>query len=199
MHGHRNVRLYPMVRLGLMVTLALALVAACVSKDPGAPVPLTCESYCAEIAKTCDGDKAQYRDKTECLKACGMLDLGNATDGETNSIGCRLRHAQTAKTREDCAVAGPFGGGICGPRCSSFCRIVSTNCGTQTQPPFGGSEANCNEECPKFTFDPSELESITHAFEGGNTLSCREFHLILALNDPANHCPHADVVSSTCQ
>ena len=174
-------------------------VPACISEDPGPPAE-PCELYCTEIARTCGGDKAQYRGKDECLKVCSLLELGNPSDGDVNSVNCRIRRARSAATLEDCVAAGPFGGGVCGARCSSFCTIVEKTCLAIASPPFGGSAANCAEVCPSFKLDPTEGEGPNQtAFPGKDTLNCREHHLILAIGQQVPHCSHADVVSSQCK
>lgn len=176
--------------------------AACVSEDPGsAPAP-SCDRYCGIVAKQCDGPKAQYRDTSECLKVCSLLELGNANDGDTSSIGCRIRRAETATTLDDCTAAGPFGGGVCGSRCASFCRVVGKACLGLEAPIYGGSEGTCNEQCSGLRFDPTEGEGPLIEFNGNDSLNCRSHHLVLALGsdgDAALHCPHAGVDSATCR
>jgi len=184
---------------GALAVTFLVVTTACVKDDPGPSAPVSCEGYCTEIQKTCGGDSEQYRSTTECVAACKLLDLGTEADGDVNTVGCRLRRAKVAKSKEDCAAAGPFGGGVCGSRCSSFCKMLGQNCATQGTPiPFGGSEANCNEGCGSLRFDASEGESTKQEFNGGDTLNCRQFHLILSLSDQAGHCGHAAVPSATC-
>ncbi|HVH47176.1 MAG TPA: hypothetical protein VM925_32785 [Labilithrix sp.] len=177
--------------------------SACVSEDPGSGPPApTCERYCSLVAQKCGGPNQQYRDTAECLSACSLLELGSATDGDTNSIGCRMRKAESAATQSASVDAGPFGGGVCGSRCASYCRIVGKSCLELETPIFGGSEGTCNEQCPTFRFDPNEGEGPLQEFAGNNSLNCRSHHLILSLKSPAdakNHCPHAGVDSATCR
>lgn len=186
------------------VLSSVTLPVACVSEDPGATAtPLTCDSYCTEILKSCGGDNRQYRSRDECLTTCKLLDLGTERDGDVNSISCRLRKATSAKTLSDCVAAGPFGGGVCGQRCDAFCQMIGANCLTVSSPPFQGSQATCNEICPTFKFDPTEGEGPNQsAFSGKDTINCRSHHLILSLAGPADretHCPHADAVSAQCK
>jgi hypothetical protein len=179
--------------------LASIVVGACVSDDPG--VKVDCNAYCTVIAKACGGDNIQYRDTAECMKVCSLLPIGSATDGDTNSIACRLNKAQSAKTLSDCIAAGPFGGGVCGTRCAAYCTIAGKSCFSLPNPIFSGSEGTCNEACPSFHFDPNEGEGPKQDFWGENTLNCRSFHLILSTKSPDDaktHCPHADIVSSVC-
>lgn len=183
-----------------VVVSSVTLPIACVSEDPGPSLPLSCSSYCTEIAKSCGGANVQYRNNEECMKTCALLDLGTEKDGDVNTIGCRLRKATSAKGLADCVAAGPFGGGVCGPRCAAFCTILGKNCLSTTTPPFEGSEGTCNERCPSFKFDQTEGEGPNQvAFPGKDTFNCRSHHLILALSDRTTHCPHTDVVSTQCR
>lgn len=190
-------RMFPIL-FGVAGFVTLVSQTACVSDDPGPPpAKPSCGAYCTLVAKNCGGDKQQYRSTTECEKACATMDLGNADDGDVNSVGCRMRQAESATTLDQCIAAGPFGGGVCGSRCASFCRMLGRNCTTQPTPPFN-SEASCNEGCPGFRFDTTEGEGPLQQFNGRNTLNCRSHHLVLSLDDPNTHCAHAGVVSATC-
>ena len=175
----------------------IALVAACVSdEDPQASVPPSCDSYCTEVMQRCGGANLQYRDESECRRACQHMDPGTLADANVSSIGCRLSQLRSG----NCLAAGPFGGGVCGARCATFCRMIGAACVGIASPPFGGSEGTCNEACPSFALDPAEGEGPNQAaFPGKNSINCREHHLILALKDPVPHCGHADIVSVMCR
>lgn len=191
--------LQAILAFGALVS-SVVLPVACVDADPEPVLSLSCSSYCTEIAKSCGGANVQYRNREECIKVCGLLDLGTEKDGDVNTIGCRLRKAKSAKTLGDCVAAGPFGGGVCGTRCAAFCTMIGKRCLDTASPPFEGSEATCNEQCPNFKFDEEEGEGPNQkAFTGKDTINCRSHHLILALSDPERHCPHADVVSTQCE
>lgn len=174
---------------------------ACVSDAPTPNVP-TCDEYCKVVDANCAQEKQQYRDEAECLKTCSLLEAGRADDTNANTVGCRINQAKAATTLAQCVAAGPFGGGVCGSRCTAFCSIVGKNCLSLENPIYGGSEGTCNEECPSFRFDPNEGEGPLQEFLGNNSLNCRSYHLILSLKSPAdaqNHCPHAGVESATCR
>jgi hypothetical protein len=176
---------------------ALLAVASCVSEDPGSAIP-SCNDYCTEIMRTCGGEKLQYKDIEQCAKTCAFMEPGTLEDNG-NSIGCRLRKVRAATTLADCVAAGPYGGGVCGTRCGMFCKIIKGNCFGTSTPPYGGSEATCNETCNTYKLDPTEGEGpLQAAFPGKNSLNCRSHHLILSLADPEGHCPHADESSIFC-
>jgi hypothetical protein len=178
-----------------LVVASLLAAASCVSEDQ--PVAtLSCETYCGLVQQKCATPNEQYRSTEECLSACRLLPLGFENDGDRNTIGCRKRIAETATTLEQCVKAGPYGGGTCGNRCTSFCTIVAKNC-TGANAPYR-TEQDCIEACATFTFDPMEGEGPNQEFAGKNTLNCRSHHLILALGDPAGHCPHAGEISVVC-
>lgn len=184
------------VKSVLLVVGALAVAAAsCVSENK--PVSdLNCENYCGLVVQKCTEANIQYRSIDECLSACRLLDLGFENDANRNTVSCRMRFARTATTLDDCIKAGPYGGGVCGERCQSFCEIVSKNC-TGDKAPYR-TASDCNEACNGFAFDPTEGEGPRQQFQGKNTLNCRSHHLILALSDPQGHCPHAGPVSVVC-
>lgn len=168
-----------------------------ISADAGGDL---CATYCSEIAKSCSGANAQYRDTTECLSACALLEPGTEQDGALDTVGCRLRKARAATDLAACVVAGPFGGGVCGDRCDAFCTIVDKNCSKTTAPPYD-SRASCIETCDaQFKLDTTAGEGPVHDLSGHNTLNCREYHAMLSLgaNAAAAHCPHTGVVSTVC-
>lgn len=193
------------VRFVVLASVALGVATvACVSEDPGARVsPATCEAYCGEIRAKCTGDNLQYRSNEECMKLCSLLgDLGTTGDGDVGTVGCRLRIAQSITGTPDkrtCVEAGPFGGGRCGLRCASFCKVMAQNCSGTPNPPYD-SEATCNEQCERFTVVPNAGEGPPErsAVEEKNDFHCRGHHLILSLGDPNTHCPHTAISSATC-
>jgi hypothetical protein len=184
-----------------LLALFLLAAAACVS-DPPAPTVDPCTSYCSEITAACTGDKRQYRDEAECHTACALLPPGAEGDKDVNTVGCRLRAARVKPaTKEQCTVAGAYGGGVCGTRCDAFCTIVQKNCGTQASPPYA-SGADCLEACAKFPFDPAVGEGPDQPFSGADNINCRGLHAILSLGSTANqqgHCPHTAIVSPVCK
>jgi hypothetical protein len=134
------------------------------------------------------------------MKVCTNLELGTRNDGDVNSVGCRLRQMRAAATLDSCIAAGPFGGDVCGTRCSNFCRFVGKSCLAIAAPPYGGSEGTCIEACPSFRRDAALGDNTeVPAFPGADTFNCRSHHLILALSEPEPHCSHADAVSPLCK
>jgi hypothetical protein len=191
--------------LGALVAVTALIVSASVSftacvGDSPPPAGDMCERYCSTVAGACTGPNRQYRNDAECRAACAHLPEGTESDGALNTVGCRLRQARAAATTDQCNAAGPFGGGVCGSRCESFCTITARACGEELGPlqPYR-SEATCLEQCSLFTFDPDEGEGPDQPFSGNDTVNCRSHHLILALQDAEGHCPHTAPASSVCR
>jgi hypothetical protein len=180
------------------------------STDDGGAQP-SCDEYCKSMMTSCtgtlgdDAGTAQYASTEGCLNLCGAIGGGSPGDTTGDSIYCRLSHAAAAKTdpRTQCAKAGSTGGGACNDdsdagdhgRCAAFCNRAVALC-TQANGvdpiPFADFDG-CMSSCGKnFAFDPTQPELT----EMGNTLNCRQYHLVLAYEStdggsPAvYHCPH---------
>lgn len=179
--------------------LAVIVPIACISADPGLPV--TCDEYCSVVQNKCTGVNAQYRNGDECKKVCGLFELGSFNDGDTGTIGCRLRKAREANDKPSCAAAGPYGGDVCGDRCEAYCTIADRECISDPAVnaalhPFE-SKGDCSEACPNFRVEPAE-DGPPNTKDGADTFNCRARHLIIAIDDPSPHCEHAGRVSRVC-
>ena len=122
----------------------IALVAACVSdEDPQASVPPSCDSYCTEVMQRCGGANLQYRDESECRRACQHMDPGTLADANVSSIGCRLSQLRSG----NCLAAGPFGGseGTCNEACPSFALDPGEGEGPNQAAFPGKNSINCRE------------------------------------------------------
>lgn len=178
--------------------------------DDAGPQP-SCDDYCKSIMTSCTGTLgddagiAQYGSTEGCLNLCGAIGGGTLGDQTGDSVGCRLSHAAAAKTdpRTQCAKAGSTGGGTCDDesdagdrgRCAAFCNRTVSLCtqanGVDPIPyaDFDGCMASCGKS---YAFDPNQPELTAM----GNTLNCRQYHLVLAYEstDGASpavyHCPH---------
>jgi hypothetical protein len=88
--------------------------------DTGRQIQLTVADYCLVMTQSCAG---QYPSPASCTAAATRMVLGTVTDTNVDTLGCRLRAAVGGQ----CAVASASGGGVCGSRCESFCRLASND------------------------------------------------------------------------
>ncbi|MFO0615977.1 MAG: hypothetical protein U0414_25505 [Polyangiaceae bacterium] len=164
-------------------------------------VTLDCNSYCGEVMKNCTGANAQYTDMPSCLAMCATFPVGTLADTSGNTLGCRLYHGgapAAGMPNVHCAHAGPLGAdkgtGTCGDPCDSFCTEAHALCATQWP-----DVAACKTECMKFTDNVSYNTAAT----AGDTLACREYHLMAASTSPVPHCDHtlpaSDPKSTQCK
>jgi hypothetical protein len=170
---------------------------------PPGPEP-SCARYCSLIAENCEGEHAQYASEEQCLATCAHLPVGERGDRATNSLACRQYYAGTpAQTTAAsyCLAAGPFGGSVCGDRCTAFCQIALGAC-----PPDGGpapyaSYPDCATACAGFVYRDVQDEGGGEGPFGpeeGDTLNCRMFHLREALADRAR-CADVAADSDACR
>lgn len=178
--------------------------------DDAGPQP-SCDDYCTTIAANCRGDiasdagLAQYASREGCLNLCGAIGGGTLGDQTGDSVACRLSHAAAAKSdpRGQCVQAGSTGGGVCNDesdasdngRCAAFCTRTLSLCtlANGVDPvPYATNDA-CMAACgSSFKLDPAQPELT----QMGNTLNCRQYHLVLAYestdgsNPAVYHCPH---------
>jgi hypothetical protein len=188
-----------------------------------------CSTYCADIVSACGTDKtdpfAQYQSLAECLEVCPLL--RRSTDPNVNNIGCRDTHAHLAMNiakDPHCWHAGPYGYGVCGDPCKSFCTIDTEFCSDDAGTGYDGaapysSVAACETQCPSYPvitpFDAGDA-GLVYVDSGGffawatntsgaNTLDCREYHILNAINTdpdaggnvnaPNIHCGHTASIS----
>jgi hypothetical protein len=186
--------------------------------DTGAVV--SCSAYCTAVMTTCTGSNKQYLDMGECMTACALLPLGTAGATGGNSVACRATHAALAASAgvvPHCWHAGPFGYGMCGTECESFCLLATSFCSADGgfdagAPPYA-SLGDCTTACAGFPrIDDADGGALGvdggYSAAGptsGNTLDCREWHLDNALEGPGSasgqelHCKHVGATSPLCQ
>lgn len=147
-----------------------------------------CQDYCVAIMGNCTGDNAQYTDTNTCLESCKALPQDGMPGASTgNSIQCRTYHAgMPAKTDPamHCVHAGPGGASFCGDNCEGFCAIAIATCNGQWK-----DMAACMDPmtgCPAF----NDMEKYDAKDASGDSLACRLYHLTVATQDAATHCPH---------
>lgn len=153
------------------------------SGPPPGPPP-TCSDYCDAVQDACKGDQVQYGNRNDCLSFCAHLDLGDAGDKKEPTVGCRAYYASSPATTDPdkyCLAAGPFGGAVCGDRCTAFCQVTVEVCSPDAGDAPYPSFADCRTACAAFPFReagaPGGGEGPTQAPMPGNTLNCREFQL----------------------
>ena len=172
---------------------------------PPPPPETTCSKYCAAVMKACRDEQAQYTTPEECLAFCMSLDLGDAGDTKSPSVACRAYYATSPAAidpAKNCVVAGPYGGGVCGDRCTAYCEVALAVC-----PPDGGAAApfasfpDCRDACQAFAFkdggaDGGGESPTTPA--SGDTLNCREYQLRRVIAAGAG-CADLGVDSGACR
>jgi hypothetical protein len=165
------------------------------------PEPNTCNHYCDVIMQNCQGANQEYLSRDICMAMCPVFELGAISDSLTDTLGCRIWHANAAGPAPQihCPHAGPLGGQHCGDQCEAFCNLDTSYC-TGTNSAYDGGEPTCLAACPKYMYvialDAGDLTSTA-----GNTLNCRIWHLESAYTSSMAaqyHCPHTSEHSDMC-
>jgi hypothetical protein len=158
---------------------------------------VSCDNFCDSILAYCFSVDEQYSSKGICLAACKGLPQGTLGDS-ADSIGCHQQAAYQSHSSPQtyCAAAGPFGGGICGERCASFCRTIVAACSGAPYANVAACTADCGSQY-KFS------DAGTEYAASGNTLNCRERVLLGILNTgtagTATDCANAGPASTICR
>ena len=118
------------------------------------------------------------------MRVCAALPAGNLGDRSGNSVGCRQSYAgNVAKTdpAKYCAVAGPFGGSVCGERCDSYCALALSAC---PGAPWSSLPA-CISACTNLRYEDGGADAGEGIFGPmtGDTLNCRTRHLLEAFTN----------------
>jgi len=129
-----------------------------------------CENYCDIVMSTCVNALQQWKDKSQCVLACGAFPQTPvlATDPIVtggNSVGCRRYHAITGYAVDNlafhCPHTGPLGGGSTGAVCTDnngcdgFCNLTMAMC-----PSAYTDNAACNTACATWTWNQNSTQSI---------------------------------------
>jgi len=194
----------------LFISLALLFAfIACgdgATKQPGVDLPLevdaaidappatpSCTAYCTKLMANCTGTNAQYSMLTDCMNSCSRFAVGTAGMTTTNTVGCRLYHAELAQTAPatHCVHAGPGGGDQCGSVCEGYCKIAVAVCSPQV-----GDQTKCMSDCATYASAGMPYNS---KIQSGNTAECRLYHATAAATAPNPHCMHVGNASTTCQ
>jgi hypothetical protein len=151
------------------------------------------------------------------------------TSGDT--VACRIAHAGLARAAPNphCWNAGPFGYGACGEPCEGFCDIAAgmhPQCSLANgfcspaggfgsgAPPYS-SQGDCILHCALYPrintstnlIQPPGMVGLDGGYSAngpatGNTLDCREYHLMSGLRGGAAQqmeCPLAGPDSPACR
>ena len=170
-----------------------------VDGDVGTPGPVSCQAYCQAATIACTGQNRQYRDFDECLGFCSDAagwEPGSASDSASNTLGCRLQHAEEAlliDPESHCSAAGPSGGGVCGSWCDVYCGLTRELC-TGAQQLFTDA-SSCRSACEGLAAGAAPGGLV------GDSVQCRLAYLtVLGLNPEAQEalCAAADPAAGAC-
>jgi hypothetical protein len=158
-----------------------------------------CEAYCDAEAVICPFDDAAdppvvFKDQDDCETLCGRWPVGAESDQAGDSFYCRSYHQSVARTTPShCAHTQDDGGdGVCGDLCDQFCHVViDLACTATADVQYGGDADACATACADWAVG-------TRGEASHDTLSCRYYHAIAALDDPTTHCKHTAAVSAPC-
>jgi hypothetical protein len=179
-----------------ILTILVLFTAACSSSNNttvDAPkATLDCASYCTAITANCTTTNLQYSDMGTCMASCNSYPKGTIADMGGDTLGCRLYHANAAKTDPNthCVHAGPSGGGVCGMPCMGFCDITVAAC-----PSDYANAGACATACAAFPTTPAYTANV----QSGNSASCKIYHAQAASVTPSPHCMHVLPTGGPCQ
>jgi len=175
--------------------------------DAGAPVgpEPDCATYCDQVMASCTGAHAQYVSGIQCHQLCQHMTAGDAGDMENNTLACRQYYAGSpARTSagDYCLAAGPFGGGVCGDRCSAFCAFTLGACSPDAgkDAPYESYSA-CQTACAGFSYVDGGADGGGEPPDGpttGNSLNCRLFHVRAAVGNGVG-CTDLGADSGACR
>jgi hypothetical protein len=158
-----------------------------------------CAQYCQVNVVGCG--TTEYESKDQCLALCKFLPVGEFSDTDQNTLGCRIYHSYNSLCSPDshCAHSGPGGEGRCGTeltdKCASYCTLAKGVCPDEFASTFGG-DSECARDCGDL---PDALPSVegptryttTYAQTPG-TVACR----FLALSRAAQESDRADCANA---
>jgi len=167
-----------------------------------------CTDYCTTFLANCNSGTwmTYYADMTECMAVCAAFPVGTFADRTTNTLGCRLYHAQASPANYTlhCPHASATGGNYCGTYCEAYCNMSLFQCNANNGyyvmgTPNFNNYATCSKVCALYPQGDIFNDRTV------NTLGCRIYHAkaAIATSDPA-HCTHAspsggDYCGSFCE
>jgi hypothetical protein len=168
--------------------------------EAGAPGPVDlCPEYCDEIMAQCDGSDAQYLDRAQCEKVCGLFPQGTIGAANADTVACRLKYAQKTRYGSEseisvyCRQAGPGGDGACGGNCESFCTLMMSVCTETSAGPYHFANINqCEASCAALPASTVTYSTSNPLVADGDHVQCRLFHVTsAAMADADEHCSHS--------
>jgi hypothetical protein len=150
----------------------------------GAP---DCASYCTAIMAACTATNQQYTTVDNCMNSCKAIPVGGAGDMSGNTLGCRINHANLAKSDPvtHCPHAGPGGNGVCGADCAGYCQIALMYCTGANQ--IYSSPQDCMTTCMAFP-DMLRFNVNDTTVQASNSQACLLYHVQEASSNPPDHC-----------
>jgi hypothetical protein len=165
-----------------------------VSVKPSEP---DCTQYCQVNSVSCG--TTEYESKDQCLALCKFFPVGEFSDTNQNTLGCRIYHSYNALCAPEahCPHSGPSGEGHCGTaqtdKCSAYCTLAKGVCPSQYATAFGNDDDACAKDCALLPdAAPAEAAPTRYTTAYGatpGTVACR----FLALSRAA-----ADVSRAAC-
>lgn len=160
--------------------------------EPGLQGSAECEAYCDSVMAACTGTHAAYPTRDQCIATCATLPSGEAQND--NSLECRSTQAAFAQSSTEpeihCPAAGPFGVGVCGSLCQSYCTLLEAAC-PNTMTGITDCEKLCGGLRSDGKYDLGQLAS-------GDNVECRIARASAALLDSKTHCSSAAMKSTEC-
>jgi len=173
--------------------------------------PPTCSRYCDIAMINCKGNDV-YESRDECMATCAALPLGENTDKEENTVGCRTYHAKNAagSAVTHCPHAGPTGDGHCGKidpgvegytgNCESMCILFEQACGDRFAADGYQTIEDCAKECYQdFAGDgaANDVGYVASTATEDDTIQCRIYHATKILAGTETDCDQV-ALSGTC-
>eukprot|EP00040_Diaphanoeca_grandis_P019366 m.102203 g.102203 ORF g.102203 m.102203 type:complete len:2059 (-) comp27392_c1_seq4:256-6432(-) len=155
---------------------------------------VTTKDFCDDFVATCASD-ADWTSAESCRADAELYEQGLAGAVSGDSLECRSYHLGVAKSNPGvhCPHASKSGGGVCeDKRVPAFCKAFISTCGDADE--LFSSQTEC-------VANAGALIQGKSGATGGDTLSCREYHLGVAMEAPSDadvkaHCGHASSVGN---
>jgi len=171
----------------------------------------TCERYCDVNLINCE-DFEVYESRDQCLAACAALPLGEYSDKEENTVGCRIYHSKNAAgvPQTHCTHGGPSGNGHCGVysvdeegftgNCESYCYLFKAACGDEFEAEGYANIKDCAEQCSETFENNGAKNDVPYTVEDavGDTLQCRTHQAVKILAGESASCDSV-IPSGTCE